>query len=112
MSKFDKIKIKDNHWEIRLASRTSHELAGNLGMCCYDVDEIYIADHLKPDSRAQTLYHELSHAILSESDYNDLIRDGLGDNYERFVNNLGSILQNIDWDNVKDVEENIRNNND
>jgi len=102
-----KIKIRNTNWEVVKSDTQGSVLEGNLGMCVYMSNEIHIAKNAKKDTRVETLYHELSHAILAESHYNVIIKESLGDKYELFVSNLGDIIQNINWENVKKIAKKI-----
>lgn len=106
-----KIKIRNIDWEVKLSDTQGAVLEGNLGMCVYMQNEMHIAKNSKPDTRVETLYHELVHALLSESHYNMILKDALGDKYELFVSNLGDVIQNLDWKNVSSIADIIYSGN-
>jgi len=102
-----KVKIRNSNWSVILGDTQDCVLEGNLGMCCYMQNELHIAKNAKKDMRVETFYHELSHAILAESHYNVIIKEYLGDKYELFVSNLGDVIQNMNWENVKKISKEI-----
>lgn len=77
-------------WDIKIVPDNSDVLDGHRGMCCYRTATLYIAESLKESEKIFTLFHELAHAVLAETDYNVEIKEGLGDNYEKFVSLLGA----------------------
>lgn len=82
-------------WDIKFVPANNDVLDGNRGMCYYRTSTIYILDNLKPSETIFTLFHELTHAALAETDYNEEIKEGLGNNYEKFTSLLGSRIREI-----------------
>lgn len=75
------------------------------GLCCYRTQNIYIKKDMKIAEKKKVLFHELTHAVLSETGYNEDIRKGLGEHYEKFVDLMGSRI--IDLFNAKEVLEKV-----
>ena len=91
----DTITLNKIRWDVKYVPANNDVLDGDRGMCCYRTSTIYILDNLKPSETLFTLFHELTHAALAETDYNEEIRKGLGDNYEKFVSLLGARIWEI-----------------
>lgn len=91
----DKIILNKIEWDIKYVPENHDALDGNRGMCCYRTATIYVLDSLKPSEKIFTLFHEITHAALAETDYNEEIKEGLGNNYEKFVSLLGSRILEI-----------------
>ncbi|MBO7735301.1 MAG: ImmA/IrrE family metallo-endopeptidase [Methanobrevibacter sp.] len=89
------IKLNKIKWDIKEVPENDNALDGNRGYCYYRTSTIYILETLKPTEKVFTLFHELTHAALHETDYNEEIRQGLGDNYEKFVSLLGARIWEI-----------------
>ena len=102
-----KVNLNTIDWDIRFVPEKSDVLDGNRGMCCYRTSTIYIMDSLKPSELMFGLFHELAHAALFETDYNEEIREHLGNNYEKFVSLLGLRILEIckQFHNLKDLDQ-------
>lgn len=101
------INLNTIEWDIKFVPEKSDVLDGNRGMCCYRTSSIYLMDTLKPSELMFGLFHELAHAALSETDYNQEIREHLGDNYEKFVSLLGIRIMEIckQFHNLNDLDQ-------
>ena len=98
------ITLNKIRWDIKYVPENSDVLDGNRGMCYYRTSTIYIQETLKPSEKLFTLFHELTHAALAETDYNEEIRKGLGDNYEKFVSLLGTRI----WEICEQVDQCVK----
>lgn len=90
MTMNDSIILNKIKWDIKIVPENNDVLDGNRGMCCYRTATIYISESLKDSEKIFTLFHEIAHAVLAETDYNIEIKEGLGPNYEKFVSLLGA----------------------
>lgn len=90
MTKDFSVIINKIEWDVKFVPANNDVLDGNQGMCCYRTSTIYICETLKPSEMRFVLFHELAHAVLAETDYNIEIKEGLGNNYEKFVSLLGA----------------------
>lgn len=95
MSKDFVLNLNNIDWDIKYVADKNDALDGCQGMCYYKTSTIYISKTLKDSVKLYTLFHELSHAILAETDYNEEIREALGDNYEKFITLLGARICDI-----------------
>ena len=64
-----------------------------IGLCDYEKQEIYIRQSLPSQKKKQVLIHELTHAILNESGYEEQDED--------FVNRFSIVLHQVLSDNPK-----------
>lgn len=87
-----KVKVGRETWTIKFAAQNSTELEGNLGVSYLNNKIIYVSNEQSLDGIKQTLAHELVHACLKESGWNDKISETLGDYYEIFVDNFADKL--------------------
>lgn len=88
-------KIGRHLWRCQLASQRSKELEGNLGIVYYPTKEIYVSQDQTEIEQKESFSHELTHALLHESGYNDKIEEALGDYYEIFVDVFGDKLLDV-----------------
>lgn len=89
------IMLNKIRWDIKFVSENNDVLDGNRGVCCYRTSTIYILESLKPSEKLFTLFQELAHALLAETDYNIEIKENLGNNYEKFVSLLGARIYEL-----------------
>lgn len=82
-------KMNSVTWTFKTVPEQDNELDGDRGKCFYRTNSIVVSENLHDDQTRVTLFHELAHAALHETGYNEEIRDGLGAEYERFVTQLG-----------------------
>ena len=80
----DNKKFKVGGQEIRIINVDN--LDGKLGECCLAAGWVKIADKFKGESKLNTLYHEMTHAILDTMGRDDLSAD------EVFVSSFASFL--------------------
>ena len=86
------VKIFNKIWYINYVESNSDVLGGDYGVCCYKTNTIYVDNGLSDDNIKETLYHELTHALLSSTGFNDILIDNLSDYYEVFVDQLAKVL--------------------
>lgn len=88
-------KIGRHLWTVGFAPQKSNLLEGNLGIIYYHTKEIYVSQNQTEIEQEESFSHELVHALLQESGYNEKIEDALGDYYENFVDALGDKLLDV-----------------
>lgn len=90
------IKINRHDWSVQLAPQFHEMVQGNLGMCHYDKRSIFVSKDIEhKDMLVDTIYHELSHALLEETTFNTQITNTLGDYYENFIDLMGQCLRDL-----------------
>ena len=71
-------KIGRHLWTAKFAPQRSNLLEGNLGIIYYPTKEIYVSQDQTEIEQEESFSHELVHALLHESGYNEKIEDALG----------------------------------
>lgn len=88
-------KMNSVTWTFKTVPEQDNELDGDRGKCFYRTNSIVVSENLHDDQTRVTLFHELAHAALHETGYNEEIREGLGPEYERFVTQLGMRISEL-----------------
>ena len=95
------LKIGKFDWAVTCTPRNNKDLDGDDGCCDFSSKIIYIADDLSQQRCFYTLLHELTHALLDESSFENDICGLLGKNYERFVDLFSSNLDCLVYNDLK-----------
>ena len=77
------IDLRGIWWEIKAIPAASPELDGNCGMCYYCSRQIFVDNNLAFSKFIETIYHELTHAMLDNTTFNTLMKEM--PMYESFV---------------------------
>lgn len=105
------VKVGGVNYGIKMVDKNDADIGeGNRGLCYYEELMIKLDKTLPKDLLAQTLYHELSHAICEQTSFNSMLEDKLGDNgYEIFIDNLGKVLYTLfHRNNMKMIEDMVK----
>ena len=94
--KFAIVNVNDLEYKLKLTTRTNAELGENCrGKIWYEKLKIFLDKENAPRVRLYTYYHELAHAMIESTSFNDMLMEKLGDHgYEIFVDKLGEAVYN------------------
>jgi Zn-dependent peptidase ImmA (M78 family) len=112
-----KVNLGDINYKIIMTNKLDKEISGdepNRGICYYEELKILLDKDLPDDLKIQTLYHELSHAILEQTSFNSMIETELTEPmYEVLIDNLGKAIASLIHNNdIKKLESYVKKGSD
>ena len=73
------IELFGMNWTVRILSR--EQLGNNLGICAFDLQEIWLLDEQDEKDQLQTLCHEIGHAVF----YRTGLKQAIGHELEEVI---------------------------
>lgn len=105
------VNVNDLAYKLKLTTRNNSELGENCrGKIWYEKLKIFLDKDNAPRVRLYTYYHELAHAMIESTSFNDMLMEKLGDHgYEIFVDKLGEAVYNyINKNNTQEIEDFVK----
>jgi Zn-dependent peptidase ImmA (M78 family) len=59
----ERVRVLGKQFQIKFHPEGSEEMEGNLGMCSYDKQIVYVEEGMPLENEQSTVFHELIHAV-------------------------------------------------